>query len=256
MSAASGVTRIIPPAVSLIYALLMPLLFYIYKSEIRLKPFFLIAFALFAIALLMSFVRAYWIPSVLGAAIFFIVIKKKFSIISLSAITLSLILSMGLLSSISNINLSSAIGQGYGRFQAVSSSNPLEADTMIARVRENQLAQVYLNKSLFFGLGFGIADQYVQPHNAFIGMAINGGLFLLISYLIASTVYIFRSISIFKKIDSEDKYLVLTLLLAFLGFLVGSFAQPNGASYHTIPSIAFIWALTELVPILRKTSDA
>jgi O-antigen ligase len=270
-----GITRIIPPGVSIVLVSFVTILCTLTLEKLR--PLGLLKFlqcSLLGCALLVTFLRSYWAVLIMIIILLVYLVRgtERRRLIGLAMVVIFLA-SMILLVVFSSTNsrVSRLVGASMDRFNTLGGSGTYkgEDDSVDWRMVENEYAFSKIPSHPLMGLGMSAIYRPWDPrldhftadgsevdfrnfiHNGHLLILLQSGLFGYISLMWLSLAFLIRGLRYWRKVvDDRMRGVVLGFTLAYLAILIAAWVNSTFMQWYWIPVIGIIMGINEL--ILRK----
>lgn len=261
----SGVTRILPPGQSLVLVGFMALTVTLVLDKFRpgnlLK---LVRWALFGLAVVITFNRSFWVGVLLALVILAILIKgrDRHRFMAL-ALTLLFVGTFVVLVTVDQTDsqIGKLVSASLARLGTLASGDTLAEDSLQQRYFENDYAVAQIVSHPLLGLGMGaLYRPFVPPwdhknfdgrnyiHNGHLWILMKAGLAGYLGLAWLSIAFLVRGFRRWRSIpDPELRGAVLGFTLSYLGVLVGSLVAPMFMQWFWTTVIGLMMGINEAI---------
>jgi len=236
------------------------------------------AAALLGIGVLFSYYRSFWISSLLGVAIVWLIgdreVRRRLPVFA--ATTLMLVVVGGMLAG--RLGARTA-GEKFSRlvvqrFTSIFERQTYETDESFQnRMKENRYAIQQIKRSPVFGIGADAPRQYkewtrpgfytkvIYPlyyiHNSYLELWMVYGLLGILSFIWLSIVFLVRSFTLSRRArDPTWRVLAVSFFAGYIGFLVRCYTQMHIMhDYGQMVTVALMWGVIEVLWRLHIQAD-
>jgi O-antigen ligase len=273
-----GITRILPPGLPLILVAFITITSILILEEFKPEnSLYTLQAFLLGLALLMTFLRSYWVVVCFVLLILVFFLEGRFTRIIWAGAVFALLIAIVFFVVIyqPDTRMSKLIFASLDRVSTLGRDGVLNERSLQFRFIENEYAvsQVIANPLLGLGLGAryrpwdprldwksldgGVFDGRAFLHNGHLWIMMKTGLLGYLSFAFLSGAYLFRGLRYWRRISSSlMQGIVLGLTLAYLGILIGAIVNSTFLEWNWSPLLGIMMALNEVIYrlMLQQTS--
>jgi hypothetical protein len=265
-----GVTRIVTPGRSLL------LVFFIYFSSNLILDksknitfFRLVQWGLTGVALILTFLRSYWVVVVLAMVLLAYLVRRQ-SIQRFFGISLIIVVaSSAILLSVfaePESRIGSVVIATLSRISTLGSNTTLSESSLEQRYIENEYALKQIANHPIIGLGLRAQYRPWDPridvrslqaltpdsrshiHNGHLLLMVNSGLVGYLIFLSLSFIFLIRGFKHWHLIENTSmRSIVLGFTIAYLGILVAAVVNSTFVNWFWTPVLAIMWGTNEVI---------
>lgn len=267
----SDITRILPPGQSLILVSFFAITCILVLDKFTpINMFRFLQWAMLGLALVLTFVRAYWVGMILGLLLLAYLVKgqDRQRLVQWGLVVMFLVLVvLGPLVVDPESRAARLVSASIERLGTLVQRKTLSSQesTLRWRYSEYEYALAQITSHPFIGLGLGVRYRPWDPsldwkgpddsgfdgrayiHNGHLWILMKSGLLGYLCFVWLSLAFLFRGFRYWRRIpNSQMKGSVLGSTLAYLAVLVGSVTSPLVMEWHWTPVIGLMMGLNEV----------